>query len=60
MAKIEAIDTEGNAITLTGVDLSQGVNISDISSTEEWALKSIDDTPKTYVTDFAGGRPDDR
>ena len=46
--------------TITGVDLDAGVEIEGIDKTNEWVLSTKDDTPRTYTTEFTGGRPDDR
>lgn len=59
MAKIKYHDgTE--FVTVTGVDLEQGIDIEDIEETAEWKLRTTDDSPATYTTDFSGGRPNDR
>jgi hypothetical protein len=58
---IEAFNGNGEPISLTGVDLSQGdVTISTIDENQDWTLKTIDDSPETYESDFSGGRPDGR
>ena len=58
---IDAFDGNGEPISLSGVDLSQGdVTISTIDKTLEWGLKLTDDTPQTNTYDHIGGTPDDR
>lgn len=60
MAKVTAKDSNGDPISLTGIDLSFGMSIINIDKDEEWDLTTIDDTPDTFVDAHVGARPTDR
>ena len=51
---------DGTTWRTVDCDLSQGIEVSDINEELEWQFTGIDDVPDTTVTDFIGGRPDDR
>lgn len=60
MQKIIYKDGNGNSHTIDGVDISYGVTIEGMGAEQEWELTCIDTVPTTVVTEFNGGRPDDR
>lgn len=46
--------------TVTGVIETEGITLEGLEETSEWQFTGKDDKPSTTVTDFIGGRPDDR
>lgn len=54
------IYNDGTSTKTINVVLSEGVEINDIDESEEWEFTGIDNKPSTTVTEFVGGRPDDR
>lgn len=58
MEKIKYYD--GSVWKTVQADISQGVEIDNISAELEWDLTTKDDSPETYVAPHVGGRPNDR